>query len=248
MNDTAETYNKIASDYQASKLLGFRDAIEAETLERLHGKLEGMRVIDLACGEGHYTRRLREAGADDVLGVDISSEMIRMAREGESNEPIGCRYAVADVTDYMCDDPVDLVVAMYLLNYATSPEELDGFVQAAFRFLRPGGRFVGFNDNPNSDPSAHGSMARYGFERTVDGERIDGARIDYRMNTPEGEEFGFSNYYLSDAMHRTAFNRAGFTDFSWHGPFLKVSAQSDPHWSHFMNHAPMVGFSAKKPA
>ena len=43
----------------------------------------------LACGCGYYTRRLKQHGVARVIGVDISSEMIRLAREHEQKEPLG---------------------------------------------------------------------------------------------------------------------------------------------------------------
>jgi len=173
--------------------------------------------------------------------------MIKLACDHEAADPIGCSYEVADVGDCVIDQTVDVVVAMYLLNYAQTGEQLQSFVDAAFAMLAAGGRFIGFNDNPHSDPSAHGSMAAYGFERIGDPQRAEGSPILYRMTTPDGAEFEFNNYYLSEATYRSAFARAGFVDFAWQGPMLAEAAQANPHWEHFMTHAPMIGFSATRP-
>jgi 2-polyprenyl-3-methyl-5-hydroxy-6-metoxy-1,4-benzoquinol methylase len=53
------------------------------------GPLEGTRVLDLACGFGFYTRLLKQEGAAQVVGVDLSPEMIRLARANEQAEPLG---------------------------------------------------------------------------------------------------------------------------------------------------------------
>ena len=42
----------------------------------LEDQIADKRVLDLACGSGHFSRRLLKWGAGSVLGVDISSEMI----------------------------------------------------------------------------------------------------------------------------------------------------------------------------
>ena len=36
-----------------------------------------------ACGEGFYTRRIKQAGAAEVTGVDISAAMIQLTEEEE---------------------------------------------------------------------------------------------------------------------------------------------------------------------
>ena len=40
------------------------------------GPLDGKRVLDLACGFGIYTQLLKQHGAAQVIGVDISPEML----------------------------------------------------------------------------------------------------------------------------------------------------------------------------
>lgn len=55
-----------------------RAAPELLQLMRDHG-IEGGRVVDLGCGSGIWARALTDAGYD-VLGIDISASMIRLAR------------------------------------------------------------------------------------------------------------------------------------------------------------------------
>lgn len=35
--------------------------------------IEGKKVLDLACGDGYYSRYAKDIGANTVVGVDISS-------------------------------------------------------------------------------------------------------------------------------------------------------------------------------
>ena len=60
-------YDAIAEDYQATKESPLRRYIEAWSLFRMLGDVSGLSVLDLACGEGFYTRRIREAGATSVM-------------------------------------------------------------------------------------------------------------------------------------------------------------------------------------
>lgn len=63
-----------------SKRLFYRTAVEAHSFLKVLGDVKGLRVLDLACGNGHYTRIIFERGAKEVDGVDLSSEMIHLAK------------------------------------------------------------------------------------------------------------------------------------------------------------------------
>jgi toxoflavin synthase len=65
---------------------------EIYTVLRMAGALSGTRVLDMACGFGFFTRLLKQQGAAQVLGIDISPEMVRLGREHEQAEPLGVTY------------------------------------------------------------------------------------------------------------------------------------------------------------
>src|SRR5688500_11533453 len=66
-----------------------------QVLDIVSGDLAGKRVCDLACGEGYLSRSLARLALAEVVGVDISSELIQiaMARTGDSR----VSYRVDDV-------------------------------------------------------------------------------------------------------------------------------------------------------
>ena len=193
-------YDSIASGYSDSKQLPFRDHVERCTLFWTLGDIRGARVLDLECGDGFYTRLLKEAGAASVTGVGLSAEMIRLAEESERRHPLGCSYVRTDAADCRPSEPVDLVVAAYLLNYAQTREELVRHCRVCRDSLRPGGRLAGLNDNPSIPPDGSASYLKYGFERRC--ERVppcDGDPINYVFPTADQGSFGFTNYYHSPA-------------------------------------------------
>ena len=120
-------YDAIAEAYRNSKRLPFREYVERYTLFNMLGDMRGKEVLDVACGEGFYTRLIKQAGAAKVTGVDISAAMIQLAEEEERRHPLGCRYLHRDVAQFEPSRPVDVVVAMYLLSYASSREMLYRF-------------------------------------------------------------------------------------------------------------------------
>ena len=92
-------YNTIAAEYKEAKQQAWREHVESFTLFQLLGDLTGKSVVDLACGEGFYTRRLKARGASRVLGVDLSQKMVELGQEEEKRRPLGVRYQVGDVKD-----------------------------------------------------------------------------------------------------------------------------------------------------
>ena len=87
-------YDPIAEQYQRSKQQPWRTFIEMFTLMQLVGDPQGLDVLDVACGEGYYTRLLRQRGAARVAGVDLSQRMIDLARNQESRHQLGITYVV----------------------------------------------------------------------------------------------------------------------------------------------------------
>ncbi|HEV7347036.1 class I SAM-dependent methyltransferase [Telluribacter sp.] len=245
----ANSYDRIAQEYRDSKQLDFRKQIEEYTLFKLAGDLTGLRVLDLACGEGIYSRKLKLKGAKEVVGVDLSAEMIALADDSERAEPLGCRYLVHDVLDLDLGEQYDVVVGMYLLNYARSREELNQFCQVVYTHLKPGGRYIGFNDNPMNSPLFYGTYRKYGFVKETPKERKEGDFIKYRMFNPDGTEFSFDNFFLPAPTYAEAFAAAGLRDFQWEGPFLNPQEslpEKQSYWTEFMNQPPMIGFSARR--
>jgi 2-polyprenyl-3-methyl-5-hydroxy-6-metoxy-1,4-benzoquinol methylase len=123
-------YDQIAAQYKRAKLQPWRTHIERYTLLRLAGEVQGKAVIDLACGDGYYSRELRRLGAARVVGVDVSHEMIRLGKAEEARQPLGLEYRVEDARRLDMPLQFDLAFAAYLLNYAHTAEELTQMCRA----------------------------------------------------------------------------------------------------------------------
>lgn len=118
-------------------------------LLRLVGEVSGMRVLDLACGNGYLSRRFARQGAV-VTGVDANAPIIERARAREAQEPLGISYHVSDAArlELLEDDSFDLVVSnMALMDI----ENAAGAIQEVSRVLRPKGRFVASLSHPCFD-------------------------------------------------------------------------------------------------
>ena len=239
-------YDAIAREYRDSKRLPFREHVERYTLFELLGDVTGKTVLDLACGDGFYTRQLRQAGAAAVTGVDVSAAMIDLAEEEERRQPLGCRYLRADADAFEPDEPVDLVLAAYLFNYARTPEQLLRFCRVCHDALRPGGRLVGCNNNVCNTPSTPPSSRKYGLERTWTNPLSEGDVIRYTLFDADGSEFGFDNFHLEPKTHTAAFADAGFREFRWVPVSLHPSQRDDPFWDDFMAEPPIIALVATR--
>ena len=109
-------YDPIAEQYKRSKQQPWRTYIEAFTLMDLIGDPPGKKVIDIACGEGYYTRLLRQQGAEKVTGVDLSERMVELAKAQEAVQRLGIDYVVGDGRNLELGAKYDLAVAAYLLK------------------------------------------------------------------------------------------------------------------------------------
>jgi ubiquinone/menaquinone biosynthesis C-methylase UbiE len=243
----AAEYDSIGQKYQESKRLPFRLHIEEHSMFELLPDLAGRSVVDLACGEGIYTRKLLRRGAARVVGVDISSEMVSLARRAEEAEPLGAEYVVADVAKVDVGEQFDVALCSFLFNYARSRDELRSLVRAVAGLLRPGGRVIGCNDFPDNPPRDFDRYRPYGFVKFGAAEPQEGSTITYRFYNADGTVFDIDNYYLPTEAYRREFRLAGFTSFEWVMPTVSSegrSAFTPGYWEDYLGSPPMVSLTA----
>ncbi|MBD2450334.1 class I SAM-dependent methyltransferase [Nostoc sp. FACHB-152] len=243
-------YNSIAQQYKKSKQLSFRLHIEAYTYFHLLGNLVGKSILDLACGEGFYTRLFKLQGAAQVVGVEISEKMIELAKQEETRQSQDIEYILCDVFELGKIGSFDLVVASYLLNYAQTKEQLLKMCQNIFVNLKPGGRFVTINNNESQSPSSYLATEKYGFIKSIDSPLIEGTPIKYTFTISASDnKFSFYNYYLSRATYEWAFRSVGFQEIRWQKPVVSpqgIAEFGQEFWQDFLNCVPIVGIECIK--
>ncbi len=136
-------YNQTASGWVRSEPVCLSDFTGRPPTLDLLEPVQGLRILDLGCGEGYCARLLKESGAGEILGIDLSGEMISRARATEATEKRGIEYRTGDAThlDSLADQSFDRVVAVFLFNYIKS-DEMELVMKEVHRILKPGGRFV----------------------------------------------------------------------------------------------------------
>lgn len=121
--------------------LGLNDEVEIPAMNAVLPAVDGLRVVDLGCGEGGLAVRISAAGAAEVVAVDASEEMLAAAARHPR-----VRYFRADLADFdLPPGAADLVVSSLALHYV---EDFDGLVARVARWLTPGGFFAFTIEHP----------------------------------------------------------------------------------------------------
>lgn len=142
-------YDEVATAYSRvldPDGLGLADPVLTELL----GDVAGQAVLSLACGQGQDARLLARLGAR-VTGIDVSTEMLRDAREHEAPGPRGITYLQGNAQDLaaLADASFDGV----LCHMASMDiPELTPAIQSVARVLRHGGWFAFSIVHPAYEP------------------------------------------------------------------------------------------------
>ena len=100
-----------------------------------------MTVLEIGCGSGRITRALSETFGQ-VYAVDISGEMINLAKEALKDRPNVHLYQNngSDLT-VLGDVPIDFAFSFIVFQHIPRREVIYSYVREVSRLLRPGGLF-----------------------------------------------------------------------------------------------------------
>lgn len=238
-----EQYDEVHSDGRYEEAMArmavYHQHCQDPVIFKALGDIRGKALVDLACGDGFYTRRFRtECGADPVMGIDLSPRAIERAQAIEQREKAGIEYRVGDVVRLELEHRFDIVTAIHLLHYLENTAQIQSVLRKIYTLLGDGGYFVTMIANPEFDLNKHDSSdskAKFGYYFSL-AEPGNGGLMRFHPGGFEKErelivefrrwERGFLNE-IADAV--------GFTS-EWHDPFISTAGLEKYGASFFENY------------
>ena len=147
-----ETYEQISESYaEAVKTKPYNAYLERPTIRALMPADFSGRVLDAGCGPGTNFDWLIEQGAQAIVGIDFSPNMIEIAGRVGREAAQNITLHVADMgkpLDFLETGTFDLVFSSLAVHYI---EDIDALFAEFARVLRPGGWLLFSTHHPQAD-------------------------------------------------------------------------------------------------
>jgi SAM-dependent methyltransferase len=139
--------NRITKEIQHGRFLAEHGAGEIWNWESPAGKLRwkrrvqmlsdhlrpGMRILEIGCGTGYFTRELTRRGAD-IVAIDVSPDLLEIAKANSSAPNV--RYEIQNACALTYSDATfDSVVGSSILHHL----EIEDALREIYRVLKPAG-------------------------------------------------------------------------------------------------------------
>lgn len=132
-------YDKFAKERQEQLKKGEKRPhrfIEKPMMRELLPNLNNKKVLMLGCGTGEESLMLNEYGAKDIVGIDLSEESIKLAKESYPN----CEFITGDMHNLPFEDSTfDFVYSSLAIHYSEKPEEV---YKEIYRVLKSDGELL----------------------------------------------------------------------------------------------------------
>lgn len=170
-------FNRLAPGWDAD--MERNEPVIAHILD-IAGIVEGVSVLDVGCGTGVLIPDYLERGVTHVTGVDISPEMVRIARSKFCDPRV--TLIAADVEKTAFSEPFDRCVVYNAFPHFPEPARLIGCLAERL--------------------AAHGRLTiAHGMSRKQIDAHHSGSAKDVSMGLPSEDELSrlFSPYFVVDA-------------------------------------------------
>lgn len=116
--------------------------------------VKGKIVLDIACGSGYGSQLLLEAGAKEVIGVDVSEDAIEYCKKKYRDPKMKFVQGSVDLIPIDTEKSIDVIVSFETIEHVGDTEQKT-FLQQVKKFLKSDGVFI--VSTPNNTVSPQGN-------------------------------------------------------------------------------------------
>ncbi len=187
------------------KEVNANNLFELPTLYKLLPDVKGKRILDLGCGFGEHCIEYVNAGAERVVGVDISEKMLEVARKENSDPKI--TYLHMPMEDIgQIDEKFDLVISSLAFHYV---EDFAGVVRNIYSLMNDDGVFLFSQEHPFSTCHSGGDR----WTRDENGKKIHLNLMYYGREVETDSTWFVDNVKRYHRMFSTIVNTLADTGF-----------------------------------
>ncbi|MCE4957130.1 methyltransferase domain-containing protein [Macrococcus caseolyticus] len=123
--------------------LSYNELIEMPVMKAELPTIEGKTVLDIGCGMGKFIQYMLEMNPKQVVGLDISNNMISYAKEQINDERVA--FVVSSILEYENTTKFDVIVSSLAFHYV---EDYEALIQKLFGMLNCGGVLLFSTEHP----------------------------------------------------------------------------------------------------
>ena len=154
-NNIKEFFNRVAVNYVHEDSRFIDDLLDSLMVTRCH------RILDLGCGKGIISEKLATRNNGEVVALDLSSEMLKYAKEKINDDRV--KFVNADFYEYD-DEPFDAIVCFDAFPHFM---DVEGYVNKANQLLKEDGLLAIIHDIGRGELNTHHKQHALGVSRPL---------------------------------------------------------------------------------
>jgi len=227
----AEAYSSL--EFPGTYYLAYRDLPK---IIRKH--VNGKKALDFGCGAGRSTKFLRSINFD-VIGVDISKDMIQKARE---LDPGGNYQRVGNGDLHQFQDNIfDLVLSVFTFDNIPTMDSKVKCLEEMSRVLKKDGRIVNLVSSPRIYTHEWASFTTKKFPENKDAKNGDKVKI---IMTDVDDRRPVEDVLWTDEAYREIYQEVGLSIENIYNPLGKEN--EDIEWINETKISPWVIYVLSK--
>ena len=137
----SDAYDKMRYE---NKGMNANDLVEIPNFRKLIPDLNNKKVLDLGCGYGEKDIYCKELGAKEVLGIDISEHMLKIALDNNKDKDITYKLMAMEDIDKL-EEKFDVVISSLAIHYV---KDYDKLIKDIYNLLNEDGILIFSIDHP----------------------------------------------------------------------------------------------------